>query len=60
MERSSLRQKLEELAEPEYREFSQKLVLDGLPMLGVRLPTLRGLAKEYVNCLLYTSDAADE
>lgn len=48
MERTSLRQKLEELAEPEYREFSQKLVLDGLPMLGVRLPTLRGLAKEYV------------
>ena len=42
MERSSLRQKLEELAEPEYREFSQKLVLDGLPML----------------CLLYTSQFA--
>lgn len=42
-----LRERLEELAEPGYREFASSLVPNpSLPFLGVRLPALRKLARE--------------
>ena len=41
-----LRQKLRELAEPEYRAFHSSLVPDNQKILGVRVPKLRALAKE--------------
>lgn len=34
------------MAEEKYRDFSQALIPDGRPMLGVRIPVLRKLAKE--------------
>ena len=40
-----LRDYLKELADPAYREFNHKIVPD-TEMLGVRLPVLRGIAKE--------------
>ena len=40
-----LRDYLKELADPAYREFNRKIVPD-TEMLGVRLPVLRGIAKE--------------
>lgn len=41
-----IRNKLKMLAEEEYRTFSARLVPGGVPMLGVRLPKLRAMAKE--------------
>ena len=41
----ALRCALEAAAEPEYRAFSQKLLPPGTPLLGVRLPVIRQLAK---------------
>lgn len=41
-----IRQKLHLLSEPEYREFHSSLVPGENNILGVRLPKLRGLAKE--------------
>lgn len=41
-----IRNKLNALAEEEYRTFSARLVPGGKPMLGVRLPKLRAMAKE--------------
>ena len=43
---SDIRNKLEALAEPKYRDFSMKLIPGCERMLGVRLPALRRLAKE--------------
>ena len=40
-----LRRALEAAAEPEYRAFSQKLLPLGTPLLGVRLPVIRKLAR---------------
>ena len=40
-----LRRALEAAAEPEYRAFSQKLLPPGTPLLGVRLPVIRKLAR---------------
>lgn len=37
---------LEALAEPAYRDFASRLIPGGMPMLGVRLPALRRLARE--------------
>lgn len=45
----SIRDKLKELAEEEYRKFSSGLVPDAGNILGVRLPHLRRLAKEIAN-----------
>lgn len=42
----SIRQQLQELAEEEYRLFSSKLLPDIDNILGVRLPLLRGMAKQ--------------
>ena len=41
----ALRRALEAAAEPEYRAFSQKLLPLGTPLLGVRLPVIRKLAR---------------
>ena len=41
----ALRRALEAAAEPEYRAFSQKLLPPGTPLLGVRLPVIRKLAR---------------
>lgn len=49
MTQQELRARLEALAEPAYRDFQAKLLPDtALPLLGVRLPTLRKLARELV------------
>lgn len=42
----SILQRLELLAENDYRKFSQRLIPDGKPLLGVRMPHIRSLAKE--------------
>lgn len=39
-------ERLNRLAEPAYREFCQRLAVDGLPLLGVRMGHIRSLAKE--------------
>lgn len=41
-----LRRSLEALADPRYRAFASKLIPGGIPMLGVRLPQLRAMAKQ--------------
>lgn len=41
-----LRSTLQSMAEPRYRDFAAKLIPGGMPMLGVRLPALRSLAKK--------------
>ena len=52
--------RLQAMAEPEYARFSATLIPDPPPILGVRLPRLRALARELAkalpaSCLLYTS-----
>lgn len=42
----SLRHRLECLAEPDYQAFSSRLLPKGTPLLGVRLPLLRKIARE--------------
>ena len=46
MNHEELMARLNELAEPEYAAFSSALVPGCRPMLGVRIPALRRLAKE--------------
>ena len=41
----AVRKELQAMAEPDYRAFASGLIPGGTPMLGVRLPALRGLAK---------------
>lgn len=41
-----IRSRLESLAEPDYAAFSRRLCPTAYPMLGVRLPSLRALARE--------------
>ena len=43
---SELRARLESLADPGYRAFSARLLPVGTPLLGVRLPALRRIARE--------------
>lgn len=43
--------RLQEMAEPEYAQFSAKLIPDPPPILGVRLPKLRTMAKELARSL---------
>lgn len=43
--------RLQDLAEPEYARFSASLIPDPPPILGVRLPKLRALAKELAKTL---------
>lgn len=44
-----IREKLIALSEEKYRDFSKRLIPDCKPLLGVRLPMLRSLAKELTN-----------
>lgn len=44
--REEILARLQEMAEPDYARFSAKLIPDPPPILGVRLPRLRALAKE--------------
>ena len=44
--RAELTDRLNELAEPDYAAFSSRLIPGCPPMLGVRLPALRALARE--------------
>ena len=46
--REYIRETLKEHSEQKYREFSSSLIPDSKPLLGVRLPELRKLAKELV------------
>lgn len=45
MTNEDIRRALEEAAEPDYRAFSARLLPPGTPLLGVRLPVIRRLAK---------------
>lgn len=47
-EQKELRCALEQMAEPKYKEFNQKIVKGKMDMLGVRMPVLRKIAKEIV------------
>ena len=44
---NEIRARLEQLAEPKYKQFSEALTPNAPKMLGVRLPILRSMAKEY-------------
>lgn len=44
--RQDIRERLQALSEETYRDFSKSLIPDCKPLLGVRLPALRKLAKE--------------
>lgn len=44
--RRRLREKVEALAEPEFRKFSASLIPGAIRLLGVRIPLLRSLARE--------------
>ena len=46
--REHIREILKEQSEQKYRDFSASLIPDSKPLLGVRLPALRKLAKELV------------
>lgn len=46
--REEIREMLKEKADSEYRDFSSSLIPEGKPLIGVRLPVLRKLAKELV------------
>lgn len=39
--------RLKALADESYRQFTQRLILDGKPLLGVRMGPLKALAKEF-------------
>ncbi len=45
MSPTELHARLQELAEPSYREFAARLLPEGTDLLGVRLPALRKLAR---------------
>ena len=44
--RETVRKKLEELSDPEYREFHSRLLPGITGIMGVRTPELRGIAKD--------------
>ena len=60
---SEIREDLFSMAEPQYREFSAKLLPEGENLLGVRLPKLRKMAKQiwksYGRMYLDTALASD-
>ena len=57
-----VRERLFSLAEPEFRDFSAALIPNSRPLIGVRLPRLRELAKEIAkgDFRSYLKDASDE
>ncbi len=56
-----VRNKLEELSEVKYKEFSEKLIPNCENIIGVRIPSIRKIAKEITkdNPLEYLSEAED-
>lgn len=46
MNKNELSAHLISLAEPSYKVFSERIILDGLPILGVRMAPLRTIAKQ--------------
>lgn len=46
--RKDIKDKLVSMADEKYRDFSKSLIPDSKPLLGVRLPVLRAMAKEIV------------
>ncbi len=62
MEKGQLRERLKELAEPGYRDFSAGLAPGVHNMLGVRIPKLRELAKQLAkeDWRAYLAEASDE
>lgn len=46
--RKDIKDKLFSMADEKYRDFSKSLIPDSKPLLGVRLPMLRAMAKEIV------------
>lgn len=55
-----IREKLIGLSEEKYRDFSKGLIPDCKPLLGVRLPMLRSLAKELTNSGAWKALVASE
>ncbi len=47
-EQKELKYTLQQMAEPKYKEFNEKIVKGKLKMLGIRIPVLRKIAKEIV------------
>lgn len=47
-EQKELKCTLQQMAEPKYKEFNEKIVKGKLKMLGIRIPVLRKIAKEIV------------
>lgn len=45
-EQKELRCELQQMAEPKYKEFNEKIVKGKLEILGIRIPVLRKIAKE--------------
>lgn len=62
MTNQEIRIYLEEIAEPKYRDFSSGLIPDCTPMLGVRIPKLRDLAKKLAkeDWRTYLKEARDD
>jgi 3-methyladenine DNA glycosylase AlkD len=50
-------QQLWNLSEASYREFTQRLIPDGKPLMGVRMPALRTLAKDLARNGSWDSDS---
>ncbi|MBE5932995.1 MAG: DNA alkylation repair protein [Lachnospiraceae bacterium] len=62
MTNQEIRIRLEAMAEAKYKEFSQSLIPGSRPILGVRIPALRNLAKELAKSdwKTYLDNAVDD
>ena len=62
MTNKEIRTRLESMAEAKYKEFSQSLIPGSRPILGVRIPALRNLAKEIAkgDWKTYLDNAVDD
>lgn len=62
MSNEEIRTRLESMAESKYKEFSQSLIPGSRPILGVRIPALRNLAKEIAkdDWRTYLDNAVDD
>ncbi len=62
MTNQEIRIRLESMAETKYKEFSQSLIPGSRPILGVRIPALRNLAKELAkgDWKTYLDNAVDD
>ena len=62
MSNEEIRTRLESMAESKFKEFSQSLIPGSRPILGVRIPALRNLAKEIAkdDWRTYLDNAVDD